>query len=366
MLKTILTLATLLLISIGCNAAESNEAATKSAPTPTTQAVAATQASASAFDREAPLVKRPLSFTRGGEWIGNAICYGPHRDGQAPGGDSPTREQLLEDLHILSKHWHVIRMYGSVGPTEDVLELIQEHKIDLKVVVGAWISTEATLDEDGEIIEILPEAIRSNQSQVDKAVDLANAYPGTVAAITVGNETQVFWSAHKVRPEVLVNYIRQARAHTRVPVSTADVSTFWQKPESKAVADEVDFIVNHIYAMWNKQSLDDAMPWTINEYNQSVLMHPDHFFVIGETGWATTKHDQGEQATIITAQANEDAQARFYKAFIDWTTANHIPNFYFEAFDENWKGGDHPNEVEKHWGLFNADRTPKKAVSEVD
>ena len=34
----------------------------------------------------------------------------------------------------------------------------------------------------------------------------------------------------------------------------------------------------------------------------------------------------------------------------------------FEAFDENWKGGDHPAEVEKHWGLFRADRTPKAAM----
>ena len=33
--------------------------------------------------------------------------------------------------------------------------------------------------------------------------------------------------------------------------------------------------------------------------------------------------------------------------------------FFFEAFDEKWKGGEHPNEVEKHWGLIYSDRTPK-------
>ena len=36
-----------------------------------------------------------------------------------------------------------------------------------------------------------------------------------------------------------------------------------------------------------------------------------------------------------------------------------ITTFFFEVFDEKWKGGDHPNEVEKHWGVFNSDRTPK-------
>ena len=31
----------------------------------------------------------------------------------------------------------------------------------------------------------------------------------------------------------------------------------------------------------------------------------------------------------------------------------------FEAFDEPWKGGNRPNEAEKHWGILNEDRTPK-------
>ena len=33
--------------------------------------------------------------------------------------------------------------------------------------------------------------------------------------------------------------------------------------------------------------------------------------------------------------------------------------FVFEAFDEPWKGSEDPLEPEKHWGLFNVDRTPK-------
>ena len=37
----------------------------------------------------------------------------------------------------------------------------------------------------------------------------------------------------------------------------------------------------------------------------------------------------------------------------------------FEAFDENWKGGPSPEETEKHWGLFRADRTPKLVVEHL-
>ena len=31
----------------------------------------------------------------------------------------------------------------------------------------------------------------------------------------------------------------------------------------------------------------------------------------------------------------------------------------FEAFDEPWKGSPDPLEPEKHWGLFDVNRTPK-------
>jgi len=34
--------------------------------------------------------------------------------------------------------------------------------------------------------------------------------------------------------------------------------------------------------------------------------------------------------------------------------------FFFEAFDEPWKGGENSNEPEKNWGLFKIDRKPKK------
>ena len=37
--------------------------------------------------------------------------------------------------------------------------------------------------------------------------------------------------------------------------------------------------------------------------------------------------------------------------------------FFFEVFDENSKGRDHPAEVEKHWGLVRADRSAKLALN---
>ncbi len=312
-----------------------------------------------------PEDRRPFDPTLGGRWVGNAISYGPHRDGQTPGGASPSREQLREDLGILRQHWSMLRMYSSQGSAETVLQLIREERIPMKVMLGAWIAAEVRLGDDGAVLEEFPQARAANRREVAAAIRLANAYPDLVCAVSVGNETQVFWSGHKVPLLTLVDYIRQVRTQTQVAVTAADDFNFWNKPESRQVAAEIDFIVTHIYAMWAKQPLDRALPFTQEKYAEVSAMHPGRLIVIGEAGWATRKHAAGEQGDLIRGEAGEEPQKTYYSQFIAWTTRERIVNFYFEAFDENWKGGAEPDEVEKHWGLFRADRTPKPAVAAV-
>jgi len=43
-----------------------------------------------------------------------------------------------------------------------------------------------------------------------------------------------------------------------------------------------------------------------------------------------------------------------------WAAKHNITTFFFEAFDEDWKGD--PNDplgAEKHWGIYRIDRKPK-------
>jgi exo-beta-1,3-glucanase (GH17 family) len=68
---------------------------------------------------------------------------------------------------------------------------------------------------------------------------------------------------------------------------------------------------------------------------------------------------------LIKGQAGEAEQKQFFEELTEWSQANKVVTFYFEAFDENWKGGRHPDEVEKHWGLYRADRSPKPAISSI-
>ena len=299
-----------------------------------------------------PEAPRPLRLDTDAAWLGAGVSYGEYRAGQSPDGDAPTTDQLREDLHIISQRWSMIRMYGTRN-AERVCQIIREDKLPLKFMVGAWLGTE---HDDA--------TIAANLAEVEAAIAIANAYPDVVFAINIGNETQVSWSGHRLDQEALLAYLRKARAETAVPVTTCDDFSFWRTPESKPVAEACDFIGLHAYAMWNGQTLTDALAWTRERINAVREAHPGKPIIHSETGWATTVHTEGEQARLIKGAAGEREQELFYRAFRAWATEAKLPHFFFQAFDEPWKGGGHPDEVEKHWGLYNADRTPKLATTE--
>jgi exo-beta-1,3-glucanase (GH17 family) len=297
--------------------------------------------------REHPSAVRPFLPQADGRWIGNAICYGPHRDGQRPGGPGPSTAEIREDLRLMLPHWNLLRIYGSSEFAGTLLEVIREDGLPMKVMLGVWIA---------------PDDAAANRREEAAAIRLAGAHPGIVAAVCVGNETQVHWSAHRSPPDSLIASVRRVRAQVAVPVTVADDFAFWNRPESRRLASEVDFVTMHAHPMWNGLQLADALAWLRERTAEVGALHPERTVVLGETGWATSVHDRGEQAELIRGRPGEREQRTFYGEVTAWAESQRRTVFFFEAFDENWKGGEHPDEVEKHWGLFRADRTPKAAL----
>ncbi|MFN2371038.1 MAG: hypothetical protein ABR506_07785, partial [Candidatus Krumholzibacteriia bacterium] len=125
---------------------------------------------------------RPYTAERDGRWRGAAICYGPHRDGQRPGGAEPTAAQLREDLALMVPRWNLVRIYGASGFASTLLEIIRADSLDVQVMLGVWIAPDDTL---------------ANRQEIEAAVALAGTYPDLVTSVCVGNETQVDWSAHR-------------------------------------------------------------------------------------------------------------------------------------------------------------------------
>ena len=295
---------------------------------------------------------RKLVLSYNDEWIGMGAAYGPFRDGQAPWEGAPSIEELREDLHIISKSWKWIRLYGSRGISSDILDIIRNDSLEIKVMLGAWIAK-----EDGTI-----EASNDNKDEISNTIKLANEYPDVVNSINIGNETMVYWSDHKVDIDIMANYLNYTRKRVRVPVTTADDLGFWNKEESKKIAEQCDFIVVHIHPLWGGQSIEKSLDWVKEIYAQIKLILPTKEIVIGETGWATMKHSEGLQHELIKGNPSEINQKLYYDNFRKWAAENQISHHFFEIFDEKWKGGDHPNEVEKHWGVYYSNRKPKQAM----
>ena len=313
-----------------------------------------------AFTRQTDFQKRPFTPYLGDKWIGKGISYGCYREGQAPGVKGPSEEEILEDLTLLSKHWNLIRVYGSDDDSERVLKVIHDNQLPIRVMLGIWLENETKR----------PERKPFNLEQVARGIVLANRYPLEVIAVNVGNESQVDWSWHRMEMQNLIRYIRAVRQYTTLPITTADDYNFWNKPESKRVAAEIDFMGLHAYPLWNGKTLEGAISWIDTVYKSALEFHPDMFIALTETGWATVydpnKNGPGEEGALVKTEVSIEAQEYFLEAFNTWADDNGVTHFLFEAFDEPWKGGgaeSGPNVMEKHWGVHYEDRTPKASLT---
>ncbi len=285
-------------------------------------------------------------------WIGDGISYSPYRDGQTPDwGSVVSKKNLLEDLKILEKKWHYIRIYGTDANSKNILKVIKENDIAIKVMQGTWLA------------EYLSESDMRNE--VDRAIDLANSFPEIVTAINIGNEIFVNWSAHKLSDQnFVIDLIRIARNETDIPITVADDYSFWKSSKSKKVAAELDFIVMHAYPLWNSITLEGSMDWMKETYSDVQSMHPDKQIVLGESGWATSKSWGGDEAKLMIGKTSEENQEQYFHDYTEWITSKKISSFYFSSFDEEWKGGMNSDSgiAEKNWGIFFSDRTPKKVM----
>lgn len=300
--------------------------------------------------------------------VSKAICYSGFRTGQHPdrgdGAKNPTDEQILEDLQIISGKagFSLIRLYDSGENSATVLRLIDEHKINIKVMLGIWLNAELSNHEScAWLTEPIPQKTLDqnkivNAQEIIKGIDLANKYKHIVVAVNVANEALVDWNDHRVDVDTLISYVRQVKSKIKQPVTVAENYEWWAAHGEK-LAKELDFIAIHIYPVWEGKDIDDGIQYSIENVQKVRNALPDARIVISEAGWATVASEFGERAS-------EEKQKQYYDWIMQWSEEMNITTFFFEAFDEDWKGDpNNPMGAEKHWGLYNIDRTPKKAMN---
>ncbi len=293
-----------------------------------------------------------------------AICYSGYRDGQSPETDElPTYDQVKQDLLILKDEWQSLRLYASDEHSKTVLDVINKEKMSFDVMLGAYIIAEMSNPEcpwGADYSEQqLQENKQHNQQEITKLIGLANTYKNIVSSVSIGNEASVSWTDHLVPTESLVDYAKQIKSSVSQPVTFCENYVPWLD-KLKPLVDEIDFISIHTYPVWEYKSIQEGLAYTIENYNAVTQAYPDVQVVITEAGWATNSNGLG----IDTDKVNEVYQKQYYQQLMDWAEQEQVLVYFFEAFDESWKGSCDPLEPEKHWGLYKTDRSPKLVMNQ--
>lgn len=302
--------------------------------------------------------------------VTRAICYSGFREGQHPdrgdGAVNPSYEETLEDLQILSKNsnFNLIRVYDSGENTQTILRVIKENNLNIKMMLGIWLKAEISNHEGCPwLTEPIPQKVLDqnkidNMKEIESGIRLANEYNDIIVAVAVGNEALVEWNDHMVTVEKIIEYVRKVKDEVEQEVTVADNFKWWAL-DGKELSAEVDFISIHVYPVWEGQDIETGLSYSIDNIQEVKDSLPEARIVITEAGWATTASEFGERAS-------EEKQERYYNEIMNWADEMNYTLFFFEAFDEPWKGDpSNPIGAEKHWGLFKVDRTPKKVMQKL-
>ncbi len=353
---------------------------------------------------EASTIKSAKDILGNPEYL--AMSYGGYR--YADHSIEPTMDELKEDMKILSAMGvKLIRTYKLLKPqAANLVRVISDMKkedpnFEMYVMLGAWVDCKNSFNSgNGE-----PDHDQENEenpAEIARAVALANKYPDIVKVIAVGNEAMVKWAAsYYVQPGVIlkwVNHLQDLKKEGKLPkdlwITSSDNFASWggggeeyHVEDLNELIKAVDFISMHTYPMhdthynpdfWNLSEdekdladmvkIDNAMlrakEYAMSQYKAVVdymkSLGADKPVHIGETGWATiSKELYGPNGSKAT---DEYKAAVYYQLIRDWTNEAGISCFYFEGFDEPWKGGDDPGDSEKHFGLFTVDGKAKYVI----
>ena len=330
----------------------------------------------------------PAAFT-----TQKAVAYSPFRTAANEPGratENITDAMVKEDLDLLvTAGIGLIRLFDSSDKVAvRTLRVIAANNIPIKVMLGVYVNSFENVTNP-----TLRANIQSgNSAEIALGVALANSYPTTVVAVSVGNETMVSWSFVPVSTTTMASYIKTVRDQIAQPVTTDDNWAFYAgigrsaSEQAAEVLRQIDFASIHTYAMldaeysnfsdsdtgpdWDWQQrgvtdptlraaamMDAAIAKTQKDYNavRSFLDTSGRSgmpIIIGETGWKASDSSGSGRYKFTAHPVN---QKMYYDRLIAWAAASVTgpgPKaiVYFEAFDEPWKQSD------DKWGLFNVAR----------
>jgi exo-beta-1,3-glucanase (GH17 family) len=166
-----------------------------------------------------------------------------------------------------------------------------------------------------------------------------------VVGIIVGNEGLMF---KRYDLQSLHNAMGAMKRATGKPISTTEIIESYLA--STELIEWSDFLAPNAHPFFHGKGMKQprrAVEWTSVAYRELSQRAAGKPLLFKEVGLPS-----GGEAGL-----SEENQAEYY-ALLQETDTKFV---FFESFDSPWKSG----AVEPHWGLFRANRSPKRVVKEI-
>jgi exo-beta-1,3-glucanase (GH17 family) len=263
------------------------------------------------------------------------LDFGPYMEGQDPGlGSVISEQQIKARMEIISPYTRWIRTYGCSNGLEKSGAIA--HSLDLKVAIGAWISSNSN----------------ANEREISNLIDIATA--GEADLLIVGSEVL---RRRDISENKLIAYINRVKQEVPgIPITYAD--TYDVILSHPKLIDVIDFVTVNYYPYWKGIRVDYAIT-AIHVYHQQVTAAAKgKTVIVSETGWPS----DGKQ--IGNAIPSAENASYYFLNYVSWAQSNNVDYFYFEAFDETWKA-QYEGPQGAHWGVWDKSGNLKTGMEAV-
>ena len=300
-----------------------------------------------------------------------AVNYSPYRtatDNTGLDAEIIPESNIKQDLDLLvAGGFGLIRLFDSTDKVAgQTLAVIRKYNLDIKVQLGIY-------------LQVGNNAF--SQAEITRGIALAQKYSDIILAVSVGNETQIYWTANPITASVMASALDTVRKQVTQPITTDDNWAYFAGNGADVrVLSLIDFASIHTYPeidtqydLWDWRlkavpaasraaaMMDGAIATAKQQYalarsyldNHNLAAMP---ITIGETGWNAV-----DNSGLLKYRASPVNQKMYYDRLRAWAAEGKTglgPKaiFYFEAFDEPWKKSDNG------WGLFNVNRQARYVI----
>ena len=253
----------------------------------------------------------------------HGLCFSPYLEGQQPGSQIG-KAQIRERLAVVRPHTRWVRSFSCTDGHEQTPRIA--HEMGLKTLVGAWLGTDAAI----------------NERELEGVIAVARA--GHADIVAVGNE--VLLREDLGEDELIACIERVKQALPGVPVGYVDAYFLFEKHPRVTAA--CDVVMTNCYPFWEGCPREQALPYMQQMLAKTRAAAPGKRVLISETGWP----DRG--SAFHGAVPGHEAAMQYFVDSIEWAEREGIEIFWFSAFDEAWKVGAE-GDVGAYWGLWDKD-----------